>query len=72
MWRFEQDNQQRQRLGKPDMPIDENLLAAMQAGLPQCTGVALGLDRVLMLILDQSNIKQVQNVTFLMSLISHE
>ena len=70
--RFEQDNQQRQRLGKPDMPIDENLLAAMQAGLPQCTGVALGLDRVLMLILDQSNIKQVQNVTFLMSLISHE
>jgi lysyl-tRNA synthetase class 2 len=59
--RFEQDNQQRQTLGKPVMPIDTDLLTAMEQGLPVCTGVALGLDRLLMLILEQSNIGQVQN-----------
>jgi lysyl-tRNA synthetase class 2 len=57
--RFEQDNQQRVSLGKQEMPIDAQLLEAMEAGLPQCTGVALGLDRLLMLVSKQENIHQV-------------
>jgi lysyl-tRNA synthetase class 2 len=57
--RFEQDNKQRRSLGKPEMPIDEKLLAAMEAGLPQCTGVALGLDRVLMLVLEQKDMSTI-------------
>lgn len=47
--RFTADNQVRESRGLPERPIDERLLAAMEAGLPDCAGVALGIDRVLML-----------------------
>ncbi|MAK66402.1 EF-P lysine aminoacylase EpmA [Methylophaga sp.] len=62
--RFERDNIARQQQGKPVMPIDENLLAAMQSGLPQCSGVALGLDRLMMLHLAEDNISKVQSISF--------
>jgi lysyl-tRNA synthetase class 2 len=58
--RFEVDNVQRSKAGKEIMPIDEGLLAAMESGLPQCTGVALGLDRLMMVILHSNDIKHVQ------------
>lgn len=48
--RFEADNLARQVQGKALMPVDEHLLAATESGLPPCTGVALGLDRLLMLV----------------------
>jgi lysyl-tRNA synthetase class 2 len=60
--RFEQDNQQRQQQNKPLMPMDENLLAAMASGLPQCTGVALGIDRLMMLVTEQNSIAEVQSL----------
>jgi lysyl-tRNA synthetase class 2 len=63
--RFEQDNQLRLQQGKPQMPIDENLLTAMQCGLPQCSGVALGLDRLMMLHFAENNISQVQGIAFI-------
>lgn len=47
--RFSADNQIRVSRGLPEYPLDERLLAAMEAGLPDCAGVALGVDRVLML-----------------------
>ena len=47
--RFEQDNRRRQRQGRERLPVDERLLAALAAGLPDCSGVALGFDRLLML-----------------------
>ncbi len=49
--RFEKDLELRRRRGLPEYPIDENLLAALEAGLDDCAGVALGLDRLLMVIL---------------------
>ena len=58
--RFKADNQQRQQQGKAQMPIDEQLLAAMDHGLPQCCGVALGLDRILMLAMDKTHISAVR------------
>ncbi|MGB6486016.1 MAG: amino acid--tRNA ligase-related protein, partial [Steroidobacteraceae bacterium] len=47
--RFERDIAQRHRLGLPVATLDERLLAALEAGLPDCCGVALGFDRTLML-----------------------
>lgn len=46
--RFEQDNARRVVLGSEPVAMDGNLLAAMQNGLPDCAGVALGVDRLLM------------------------
>jgi elongation factor P--(R)-beta-lysine ligase len=57
--RFEHDNQERQRLGLPTYKIDERLLAALQTGLPPCSGVALGFDRTLMLAAGASHIDEV-------------
>ncbi|MEX1199002.1 MAG: EF-P lysine aminoacylase EpmA [Pseudohongiellaceae bacterium] len=47
--RFEQDNATRHRSGSDAVPVDERLLAALEHGLPDCAGVALGVDRLLML-----------------------
>jgi lysyl-tRNA synthetase class 2 len=58
-WRFEEDNKERQQLGLPTYPLDERLLAALAAGLPECTGVALGFDRVMMLTAEVDHIDDV-------------
>jgi len=47
--RFESDNRERQRRGLPVHDLDERLLAALEAGMPPCSGVALGFDRTVML-----------------------
>lgn len=47
--RFEAENAARRAQGLPVMPLDEHLLAALAAGLPDCAGVALGFDRLVML-----------------------
>jgi len=57
--RFERDLDERHRRGLPTVPMDERLLAALEAGLPSCSGVALGLDRLLMLALGVSDIADV-------------
>lgn len=57
--RFERDNQSRLQSGKPTLPVDEHLLAAIDAGLPACSGVALGVDRLLMCLLDCDSIHEV-------------
>lgn len=57
--RFEADNRLRQASNKPAMEVDEAFLAAIESGLPDCAGVALGLDRLLMLKLGVRDIAQV-------------
>lgn len=46
--RFERDNTDRNERGLAPMPIDEHLLAALKHGVPECAGVALGFDRLVM------------------------
>lgn len=57
--RFAADRAERQALGLPDAEPDEALLAALEAGLPDCCGVALGFDRLLMACLGLQDIAAV-------------
>lgn len=57
--RFEADRAYRRDHGLPDVPADENLLAALQHGLPECAGVALGFDRLLMLAAGAKSLAEV-------------
>lgn len=57
--RFLADNRERAQLGLPEMPLDEDFLAALERGLPDCAGVALGVDRLLMLACNAAHIDEV-------------
>ncbi len=57
--RFENDLAYRAQHGIPAVPIDENLLAALLHGIPDCAGVALGVDRLVMLALGKTSVKEV-------------
>lgn len=57
--RFDMENHLRRQSGQPEVVIDEQFLAALQAGLPDCAGVALGIDRLLMVM---SSKKQLADV----------
>ena len=57
--RFVTDRSVRSQAGLPDLPADPRLVAALASGLPDCAGVALGVDRLLMLKLDVDLIEQV-------------
>jgi lysyl-tRNA synthetase class 2 len=57
--RFDADQKIRQIKGLQQLPSDFHLVAALEHGLPECAGVALGLDRLLMLKTGASDISQV-------------
>ncbi|SDD77600.1 EF-P lysine aminoacylase EpmA [Desulfuromonas thiophila] len=56
--RFEAEEQQRRAAGKPACPLPEPFLADL-AALPTAAGIALGLDRLVMLLTDASDIAEV-------------
>ncbi|WP_068546975.1 elongation factor P--(R)-beta-lysine ligase [Thalassotalea crassostreae] len=57
--RFNADNKLRKRYQLTEKPVDKNLISALSFGLPDCAGVALGIDRLVMLALNASNIDDV-------------
>ncbi len=57
--RFEADLERRAANGGGQPPLDENFLAALAAGLPECAGAALGFDRLVMLVLGAEGISEV-------------
>lgn len=57
--RFRDDLETRQHQGRVTPPIDDALLAALTAGMPEGAGVALGLDRLLMAMIGASHIDEV-------------
>ncbi len=60
--RLEAGNRRRAELGLPVYPVDENFLAALERGMPDCAGVALGLDRLLMAMTGADSIAEVQSL----------
>ena len=50
---------ERERRGLPVFAIDEHVLSALATGLPDCAGVALGIDRLLMLVTAARHIDEV-------------
>ncbi|MHB0774545.1 EF-P lysine aminoacylase EpmA [Halomonas sp. WWR20] len=57
--RFAEDNAMRRRLGKPEIDVDRRLVAALRAGMPAGSGVALGVDRLLQLALGKAQVSEV-------------
>ncbi len=62
--RFEDDNAKRIEMGLSSQPIDHHLIEALKAGLPDCAGVALGIDRLIMLALGYDHIDDVTAFPF--------
>ncbi|MBL7002687.1 MAG: EF-P lysine aminoacylase GenX [Gammaproteobacteria bacterium] len=57
--RFQQDNQKRALNKQQQIPIDELLIAALDSGLPKCAGVALGVDRLFMVLFQLNDIQEI-------------
>ena len=57
--RFEADMAQKKSLYGKSYPLDEEFLAALEHGLPDCSGIALGVDRLVMLFSGAEDIEQV-------------
>ena len=57
--RFEEDLARREAAGLHQPVVDKALLAALEHGLPECSGIALGLERLLMRKLKVQTINQV-------------
>jgi lysyl-tRNA synthetase class 2 len=62
--RFANDNRRRLARGQRELPIDERLLAALERGLPDCAGVALGVERLLMAMAGTDDIADVLAFAF--------
>ena len=54
----------REAMDQKQVAVDKRFLLAMQSGLPECSGIAIGLDRVLMLKTGASTLKQVINFSW--------
>ncbi|MEE4184984.1 MAG: EF-P lysine aminoacylase EpmA [Gammaproteobacteria bacterium] len=57
--RFAADNALRRRRAQPEMTPDAQLLAALDAGLPDCAGVAVGIDRIILCALQEEELSGV-------------
>jgi len=62
--RFDYEARMRAHHRLPPVPVDEHLQAALAAGLPDCAGVALGVDRLLMLVTGAARLADVMSFDF--------
>ena len=60
--RFQKDNLLRKENNLPEMPIDKRFVESL-SNLPDCAGVALGIDRLIMLATEQKHIDNVISFT---------
>ena len=57
--RFEREIQQKKKMNRISYPIDQDFLNALQAGMPEASGIALGFDRLVMLCTNSKRIEDV-------------
>ncbi|MBN2530737.1 MAG: EF-P lysine aminoacylase GenX [Deltaproteobacteria bacterium] len=57
--RFIEEEAERRKQGKPPYPLDDAFLKALAHGMPHCAGMAMGLDRLVMLLTNQTDISAV-------------
>jgi len=57
--RFEIEQMNKKNMEKKNYPIDKELLQALEMSIPECAGMALGVDRLIMLLADKSDIQDV-------------
>ncbi len=57
--RFDQEIRHRKQLGRPAVDKDPRFLEALKQGLPECSGIAIGVDRLLMVLAGKSSIDEV-------------
>jgi elongation factor P--beta-lysine ligase len=57
--RLEAERQERLAMGKDDYPVDQNFLRALEFGMPPSGGIALGVDRLVMLLTGVTDIRDV-------------
>lgn len=57
--RWQSENARRADRDVPEIPLDNNMLSALEAGLPNCSGVALGVDRLLMASAGRCDISEI-------------
>lgn len=62
--RMENDQAVRKQLDRAIRPLDNGFLAAMEYGLPPCSGVAAGLDRMLMIATGKGDIRQITSFAY--------
>lgn len=62
--RFEKDNAMREQISMTTIPADERLIDAMDHGLPECAGVAMGVDRLAMILCGSDSITDVISFPF--------
>ena len=62
--RMTADVRHREDAGKPVYGVDETFLSALEEGLPECSGIAMGFDRLVMLLAGSSDIKEVSAFVF--------
>jgi len=61
--RFESELTTRSNKGLAEPPIDKDFVAALRSGLPECSGVAVGIDRLLMVLSKKDDINEVSTFT---------
>ncbi|PJZ76533.1 EF-P lysine aminoacylase EpmA [Leptospira neocaledonica] len=57
--RFQKEQELRRKLGKEVFPLHEEFLQALERGIPECSGISIGLDRLLMVLLGRNSLSEV-------------